>query len=77
MSTNTNTNTTTTNDNLDENSKKILAIRKLLKDRDIEKQNANFAKADSMREYLKEKYGVIVIDQKNGNNYYNIILNTN
>jgi len=52
--------------NIDEHSKKILAIRKILKDRDTEKQNANFAKADSMRDLLKEKYGVIVIDQKNG-----------
>ena len=57
-------------DNLDEKSKKILAIRKILKDRDVEKQNANFAKADSMRDLLKEKYGVIVIDQKNGNTKY-------
>lgn len=51
---------------IDERSKKILAIRKVLKDRDVEKQNANFAKADSMRDLLKEKYGVTVIDQKNG-----------
>ena len=50
----------------DQHSKRILAIRKILKDRDVEKQNANFAKADSMRDLLKEKYGVVIIDQKNG-----------
>ena len=50
----------------DQHSKRILAIRKILKDRDVEKQNSNFAKADSMRDLLKEKYGVVIIDQKNG-----------
>lgn len=51
---------------MDEHSKKILAVRQLLKERDEARMNSDFEKSDFLREKLSTQYGVVVIDQKGG-----------
>ena len=51
---------------MDEHSKKILAVRQLLGERDEARMNSDFEKSDFLREKLSTLYGAIVIDQRGG-----------
>lgn len=51
---------------LDPHTKKILKIKEIVKKRDELRENGDYLKADSVRELLKVKYNVDLIDQKGG-----------
>lgn len=53
-------------DELDPHTKKILKIKEIVKKRDELRENGDYLKADSVRELLKVKYNVDLIDQKGG-----------
>lgn len=50
----------------DEHSVKILEVKKLMKQRDELRKNADFSKADSLRDKLIDTYGVIIVEQNDG-----------
>jgi hypothetical protein len=52
--------------NLDERSKKILAIRAALKERDDARDNGDYGKSDVIRDKLVNDYDIEIFDQKNG-----------
>lgn len=51
---------------LDDRSKKILAIRAALKERDDARDNGDYGKSDVIRDRLVKDYDIEIIDQKNG-----------
>ena len=51
---------------LDEQSKRILAVRKIMKDREIARQSGNYIQSDLLRQLLSKTMDVSVIDQKDG-----------
>lgn len=53
-------------DKLDEHSKKIVEVRTIMREREKARKNDDFGKSDKLRDVLKDKYGVVVLDQKGG-----------
>ena len=53
-------------ENLDEHSKKIVKVRMLMRERENARKADDFGKSDSLREKLKDEYGVAIMDQKGG-----------
>jgi FK506-binding nuclear protein len=53
-------------EDLDEHSKKIVKVRMIMRDRENARKSNDFGKSDSLREKLKDEYGVDVLDQKGG-----------
>lgn len=51
---------------LDEQSRKIINVRILMKDRETARKSNDFGKSDTIRDKLAEEYGVIVKDQVGG-----------
>jgi hypothetical protein len=54
------------NEDLDPHTRRILKIRDLMKLRDEARTNGDFAKSDSLRHHMVEKYNIDIVDQKNG-----------
>jgi FKBP-type peptidyl-prolyl cis-trans isomerase len=52
--------------NLDEHSKKIVAVRRLMRERDTARKEGDFGKSDELRSKLESEMGVEVKDQKDG-----------
>ena len=50
---------------LDDQSKRIIAVRTVMNERDAARRNGNFLKSDELRDKLKDM-GVFVVDQKDG-----------
>ena len=53
-------------EDLDEHSKKIVEVRMIMRERETARKANDFGKSDSLREKLKDEYGVAVLDQKDG-----------
>lgn len=53
-------------EDLDEHSKKIVKVRMIMRDRENARKSNDFGKSDSLREKLRDEYGVDVLDQKGG-----------
>jgi hypothetical protein len=51
---------------MDEHTKKILAVRSLIKERDDARAAADFGKSDTLRDKLKNEFDVIIFDQNGG-----------
>jgi hypothetical protein len=51
---------------LDEHTKKILAVRALIRDRDEARSSGDFGKSDTLRDRLKNEFEVIIFDQNGG-----------
>ena len=51
---------------LDDHSKKVVDVRTLMREREKARKADDFGKSDKLRDVLKEKYGVAVLDQKGG-----------
>ena len=49
---------------LDEHSKKIVKVRTIMRERENARKSDDFGKSDKLRDVLKDKYGVAVLDQK-------------
>ena len=51
---------------LDSHSRKIVEVRTIMREREIARKADDFGKSDKLRDVLKDKYGVGVLDQKGG-----------
>ena len=56
----------TTKPEMDEHTKKILAVRTLMKERDEARVSGDFGKSDTYRDKLKNEFDVIIFDQNGG-----------
>lgn len=57
---------TTQKPEVDEHTKKILAVRALMRERDEARSSGDFGKSDTLRDKLKNDHGVIIFDQNGG-----------
>ncbi len=51
---------------IDEHSKKILAVKALMRERDIARTTSDFGKSDTLRDKLMNEYDVTIFDQNGG-----------
>lgn len=51
---------------IDEHTKKILAVKALMRERDIARVESDFGKSDTLRDKLMSEYGVTIFDQNGG-----------
>lgn len=51
---------------VDAHTKKILAVRALIRERDAARNAADFGKSDTLRDRLKSEFDVIIFDQNGG-----------
>eukprot|EP01032_Pedospumella_encystans_P010487 gene10487-12252_t len=51
---------------IDEHTKKILAVKALMRERDVARVESDFGKSDTLRDKLMTEYGVTIFDQNGG-----------